>query len=187
MQRAPGDPLRVVSIGSLSWVKNHESALIAIRHLCDAHLPVSFEILGGGPDRQWIEYTAADLDIADCVHLGGKATSDRCRDALRRAHVFLLSSVSEGISNAALEAMACGLPVVTTNCGGMREAVTDGVEGFVVPVRDLRTMAEALARLAGDEALRRRMGEAARRRILEGFSLNNQVRAFRDLYEALAA
>ena len=48
-------------------------------------------------------------------------------------------------------------------------------------------MAEALARLAGDEALRRRMGEAARRRILEAFSMNNQVRAFRDLYEALAA
>jgi len=97
--------------------------------------------------------------------------------------VFLLSSLSEGISNAALEAMACGLPVVTTDCGGMREAVTDGIEGFVVPVRDPEAMAEALLRLWKDPELRRRMGEAARERVLREFRLDQQISAFLALFK----
>jgi colanic acid/amylovoran biosynthesis glycosyltransferase len=184
--RTPREPLRVVTIGSLSWVKSHESALMAIRELRDAHVPVTFDIFGDGPDLQWIQYTAADLDIADVVRLQGKASPARCREALRSAHVFLLSSVSEGISNAVLEAMACGLPVVSTDCGGMREAIRDGVEGFVVSVRDHRAMATALRRLAGDESLRQRMGTAARNRVVEGFSLDGQVAAFHELYRAVA-
>ena len=68
-----------------------------------------------------------------------------------------------------------------------REAVTDGVEGFVVPVRDVRRMADALARLAGDPGLRTRMGAAARARILGEFALANQVRAFAELLEEVQA
>ena len=96
--------------------------------------------------------------------------------------MFLLSSVSEGISNAALEAMACGLPLVTTDCGGMREAVRDGIDGFVVPLRDPRAMAAALARLARDEGLRQTMGNAARQRIVEHFSIETQIARFQALY-----
>jgi glycosyltransferase involved in cell wall biosynthesis len=79
--------------------------------------------------------------------------------------------------------MATGLSVVTTDCGGMREAVSDGVEGFVVPTRDAKGMAAALGRLAGDAGLRARMGAAARARVLKEFTLEGQVRAFRDLLE----
>ena len=101
--------------------------------------------------------------------------------------MFVLSSLSEGISNAALEAMACGLPVVTTDCGGMREAIRDGVEGFVVPMRDPDAIAVALVRVASDEGLRQRIGQAARQRIVEAFSIERQIRAFQALYEATAA
>ena len=91
--------------------------------------------------------------------------------------------MSEGLSNAALEAMATGLPVVTTDCGGMREAISDGVEGFLVPVRDVERMSAALGRLAGDAELRARMGAAARDRVLKEFTLERQVRAFTELLE----
>ena len=116
-----------------------------------------FEIIGDGPDRQRVLYTIHDLGLQECVRLLGKLAPDEVLHRLQQADAFLLSSLSEGISNAALEAMACGVPVVTTDCGGMREAVTDGEEGFVVPVRDAESMANALMKLAGDAGLRERM------------------------------
>jgi glycosyltransferase involved in cell wall biosynthesis len=77
--------------------------------------------------------------------------------------------------------MACGLPVVTTNVGGMAEAVSDGVEGFLVPPRDATATAEALCRLWAQPELARQMGEAGRRRIRRDFDLNKQVDAFAEL------
>lgn len=182
--RHPGTPLRVVTIGSLVWVKDHESALVAVSELVNAGIAATFHICGDGADRQAVEFTAADLGIAHLVNLRGKLSSEECRDVLRAADVFLLSSVAEGISNAALEAMACGLPVVTTDCGGMNEAVRDGIEGFLVPLRDPDAMAAALKRLADDEPLRQRMGASARERVLAGFRLEHQVAAFGALYAA---
>ena len=78
--------------------------------------------------------------------------------------------------------MSCGLPVVTTDCGGMREAVTNGIEGFVVPLRDTQAMARALMALAADPALRARMGQAARARVLKDFQIDQQISAFEKLF-----
>jgi colanic acid/amylovoran biosynthesis glycosyltransferase len=115
--------------------------------------------------------------------LHGRLKPEEVRDKLQQADAFLLSSLSEGISNAVLEAMACGLPVVTTDCGGMREAVTTNVEGFVVPVRESEQMSQALATLCEDAALRTRMGRAARKRVLQEFTLSQQVSNFAALCE----
>jgi glycosyltransferase involved in cell wall biosynthesis len=83
--------------------------------------------------------------------------------------------------------MGCGLPVVTFDCGGMKEAVEHGVEGFVAPVRDAAAAATALERLAADEELRIRMGDAARRRVLQEFRLEYQAREFLSLYGHVVA
>ncbi|MDZ4769493.1 MAG: glycosyltransferase, partial [Chloroflexota bacterium] len=85
-------------------------------------------------------------------------------------------------ANVAVEAMACGLPVVTTDVGGMGEAITDGIEGFLVPARDPDGTAAALARLLGDDDLRARMGLAARARAVRQFSPDRQGREFAALY-----
>jgi glycosyltransferase involved in cell wall biosynthesis len=148
----------------------------------DEGLHATFDICGDGPDRQALEFTADDLGVSQRVRLRGKLSTAECRDVLRDADVFVLSSVAEGISNAVLEAMACGVPVVCTECGGMREAVRDGVEGYLVPPRDPDAMAARLRQLAEDEPLRRRMGAAARQRVLDGFTLRGQVEALRGLY-----
>jgi glycosyltransferase involved in cell wall biosynthesis len=177
-ETGPGDgdgPLRIITTGSLIWRKGYEFALRAVAGLRARGVPAQLEVIGDGPERQRILYTAHDLGIDDSVVLLGRLGPERVRDHLRSADAFVLSSLCEGISNAVLEAMACGLPVVVTDCGGMREAVDDGVEGFVVPVRAPGAMADALGALAGSGALRRRMGRAARLRIERDFNLDDQI------------
>lgn len=172
----------IITTGSLIWRKGYEYALLAIKELVDHGLECCFEIIGSGPEKARLLYTIQDLGLQGCVALHGKLSPEEIKHRLQQADVFLLSSLSEGISNAALEAMSCGLPVVTTDCGGMREAVTSGVEGYVVPLRDAPAMALALQSLAADPALRVRMGLAARERVLKDFQIDQQISAFEKLF-----
>ncbi len=186
---AGGDSaFRIITTGSMIWRKGYEYALTALKILLDRGVDARFEIIGDGPERARVLYSARDLGIADRVVCAGTRPPGEVLERLRGADVFLLSSLSEGISNAVLEAMACGMPVVTTDCGGMREAVNDGIEGFVVPVRDPQAAAGALHRLAADPDTRNRMGRAGRDRVLREFRLRDQVAAFAELlHEAASA
>jgi glycosyltransferase involved in cell wall biosynthesis len=184
--RLPGDrPFSIITAGTLIWCKGHEWALQAIRRLVDDGVDVRFDIIGDGPDRQRVLYTIADLGLEARVCWLGRLAPEAVLARVQQADTFLLSSLSEGISNAALEAMACGVPIVTCDCGGMREAVTDGVEGFVVPVRDAEGLAGALLKLASDPALRERMGRAARARIEREFHLPGQIAQWLELLQSV--
>lgn len=176
----------ILSTGSIIWRKGYEYALVAIRMLVDQGVDVRYKIVGDGVELQRVLYTIDDLSLRGHVQVLGKQTPEQVREHLQQADAFLLASLSEGIANAVLEAMACGLPIVTTDCGGMREAVRDGIEGFVVPVRAPDAMAHALEKLAGDVALRRAMGVASRQRILEQFTLAQQIEQFKAMYFSLA-
>jgi colanic acid/amylovoran biosynthesis glycosyltransferase len=176
----------LISTGSLIWRKSYETMLTALKHLVAAGIDAELHIIGEGPERQLILFTIHDLGLQNRVTLHGHLAPTAVRDQLRAADVFVLSSLSEGIANAALEAMSCGLPVVTSDCGGMREAVTDGVEGFIVPLRDPQAMAEALHKLSDDSTLRARMGATARARINKDFSLEQQVAEFINLFHEVS-
>lgn len=182
-----GGPVRVLMTGSLIWRKAMEHALAAFRRALDLGADLELEVIGGAgkEERARFLYTVEDLDLRERVVWRGQVPEDVVVERLREADIFFHASHSEGISNAVLEGMACGLPVVVTDAGGMREAVRDGVEGFLVPVRDAEAMAEALVKLARDPELRRRMGEAARQRVLEEFTLERQTRQWRELYEGV--
>ena len=184
-RRSKDGVFSMVTVGTLIWRKGHEWALQAIRRVADRGINVRFDIIGDGPDRQRVLYTISDLGLQESVRLHGRLCPEEVLHRLQQADAFLLSSLSEGISNAVLEAMACGIPIVTTDCGGMREAVTDGVEGFVVPVRNAEAMAVALLKLAGDLGLRQRMGQAARARIEREFDLKRQVEQWLELFDSV--
>jgi colanic acid/amylovoran biosynthesis glycosyltransferase len=178
---------RLITIGSLVWVKGPTYALEAIRILRDRGIPVHLTVVGDGPEKQRVLYTIEDLGLRDCVKLAGRLAPVAVRDQLRQSGIFVLPSLSEGFCNAAIEAMACALPVVMTHCGGVLEGVADGVEGFIVPVRDPTAMADAVERLINDEGLRARMGRAARERVLRQFALTKHVRSFVALLEEVRA
>ncbi len=108
------------------------------------------------------------------------------RPLLEAADVLVVPSLSEGLSNIVLEAMATGLPVVATSIGGLREQVEDGVTGLLVAPRDAAALVEGLRTLLRDPQLRRAMGAAARIRAEQRYGVASMVNAYEDLYERLA-
>jgi colanic acid/amylovoran biosynthesis glycosyltransferase len=182
--------LRVVSVGWLRWEKGYEYGLRAMRALLDRGVPARLDILGAVPEewqgksgeRERVLHTVADLELEGRVHLHGQVPSAEVSRRLRASDVLLHASVTEGIPNAILEAMACGLPVVASDCGGVPEAITDGVEGFLAAPRDPEHLAEALARLWANPDLRERMGKAGREKFLSDFTLEHEHRAFVEMY-----
>jgi colanic acid/amylovoran biosynthesis glycosyltransferase len=189
-----GDGLAVVMVGWLRWEKGYEYALEAIRLADRAGIPVRLEIIGDVPPERRsgmdeltrIRHTASDLGVADLVTLRGGGTSAQIARRLRSSHVLMHPSLSEGIPVAVVEGMATELPVVVTDVGGLTEAVTDGVEGIVVPPRDPAALAAALDRLWRDPELRRRMGRAGRERASSEFALRDEHEAFMSMYRQAA-
>jgi glycosyltransferase involved in cell wall biosynthesis len=115
--------------------------------------------------------------------LEGRAS--RQADAYHLGHVVALTSISEGFPYTVVEAMACGLPVVCTNVGGVAEAVAEA--GYVVPPRDYHAVARACVDLLRDAELRSRLGAQARERVLANFTLTQSLDAYRRIYDDLAS
>jgi glycosyltransferase involved in cell wall biosynthesis len=178
-------PYRLLSTGRLHWKKGLEYALLAVRLLVDAGHPVEYEIIGAGNEEERLKFAVDDLGLGNHVHFAGRRSSTEVRAALERADIYLLPSLSEGISNAALEAMAMEVPLVTTTAGGMNEAVADGIEGMVVPPRDPRAMADGIAKLLADGPGRATIGRSARARIEREFSLQRQIDVYLKEYDSL--
>jgi L-malate glycosyltransferase len=146
-------------------------------------VPARLVLVGDGPERPRALQHAADLGIRDDVlFLGKHATVE---ELLSCADLFLLPSASESFGLAALEAMACGAPVVATSAGGLPEVVKDGVTGYLFPVGDIQQMAEAGVRVLEDEALAKRLSEAARALTMECFSTEVVVPRYETLYETV--
>jgi glycosyltransferase involved in cell wall biosynthesis len=180
-------PLRLLSVGRLHWKKGHDQALAAVRELVDRGIAVDYRIVGDGEHLEPTSFAIDDLGLRDSVQLLGARPGEEVRDLLAWADAFVHPSLTEAFGVAVIEAQAMGLPVVCTDAGGLPENVGHEITGFVVPRRDPRAMAERLAQLAGDAALRRRMGRAARLRAETALDLAHQLDAFEDLYRGLLA
>ena len=142
---------------------------------------VRCEVLGEGRERRRLEAEIARRGLGGVVRLTGAVPEEEVARRLAAADAFTLPSVvapngqMEGIPVALMEALAAGLPAVASDLSGIPELVEDGVTGLLVPPGDPEALAAALARVAGDPALARRLGEAGRRRVAEGFSLETTV------------
>ena len=140
-------------------------------------------IAGYGPLRERLEACAAELGVSSSVRfLGYRKDVQRILSAL---DVFVLPSLWEGMSNAILEAMAAGKPVVATAVDGNLDQVIDGETGLLVPPADAGVLANALIDLIGDRQKARDMGERGRERVERDFPIRAMTAAYLDLYEKL--
>jgi glycosyltransferase involved in cell wall biosynthesis len=167
-----------VWVGVLAAVKRVDLLLDAVAEVPDVRLLV----VGDGPLRAEVDCRAQAAGLAGRVELAGRVTDPA--PLVAGADLFVLTSAAENCPLALLEAMAAGLPVVATAVGGVPEVVRGGVDGLLVPAGDRAAVASALARLAGDEGLRRRMGASARSRILDGYTLEHCLDGLTASYEA---
>jgi glycosyltransferase involved in cell wall biosynthesis len=176
-------PPRVGMVGNLRPVKEPELLVRAAAELFAAHSDVTFQIAGEGELRPNLERHVHALGLEGRFLLPG-AISD-VPGFLSGLDVAVLCSRSEGMSNAVLEYMAAGRPIVATAVGGTIELIQDGVTGLLVPPGDFDQLARAIRRLLEDRVLAARLGAAARRRAIERFSREAMVRRFEDFYVSL--
>jgi glycosyltransferase involved in cell wall biosynthesis len=173
----------IIGVGSLYPSKRWDRLLRAIARLVASRpeLPFRLNIVGRyGSERGNLERLAHDLNLQDRVSFLGLRPD--IPELLSQSDIFAFTSDSEGTPNAVMEAMAAGLPVVSTDCGDVSRLVVDGVTGFVVPREKEHCMVSALADLLCDSNLRARMGEAGRAKAQAEFSLNKLATGMLDAY-----
>ena len=168
-----------------SEVKNHSMFLQSARFVADAVREVEFVIAGEGELLEKLRSEATDLGIGPIVRFIGSCKNVAA--VLSISEVCVLSSRSEGFSNAILEYMAAGKPVVATRVGGAAEAIVDGETGFLVESNDAQAMAERIIDLLENPHKAKALGDAGRKRVKELFSKEAQLNKTRELYTELLA
>ena len=162
--QAQRDPACILLLGQLGQRKGVYDLLQAAARLVGRYPDLKLVMAGDGEVRR-ARHEAERLGLRDHVEVLEWVSGADKLALLERAAIYALPSYSEGLPMSVLEAMAAGLPVVCTPVGGLPEAVSDGVEGRVVPAGDIDALTGALEQLLASAALRQRMGEAARRKV----------------------
>lgn len=138
-----------------------EAFAIALK---ETAIPLELRLIGEGEQKPLLEARVAELGISDRVVFLGRIAHEKLAEHYRQAHVFVLPSKNEGMSNSALEALACGLPLVVSGTGGMQELVTDGENGCFIDPENTEAFAHALSSLATSPERLRSFGRESRRR-----------------------
>jgi glycosyltransferase involved in cell wall biosynthesis len=181
--RATTSSPTVLYVGRFSNQKNLFGLIEAVAKL-RARLPVALRFVGDGPLRDALAAAAGRSGVP--LELAPTMDHRRLPAVYAAADVFVLPSFIEGHPKVLLEAMSCGLPCVASNIGGNRAAVDDGRTGLLVDPTDAGALADAIERLVTDRELARRLGEAARREIVEHHELSAIVAREIELLQALA-
>jgi glycosyltransferase involved in cell wall biosynthesis len=183
-QRRPsGSEIIIGTAARLVELKGIEYLLGAAAALRSSYPSMRIEIAGSGPDRERLENAVALAGLAQDVRFLGWI--DEISTPLSRWDIFAMPSFEEGFPIAALDAMAAGLPIVATSVGGVPELVQDGITGWLVPPRDVESLASKLRLLMDDERMRIRMGLAGNQRVRQHFSTEQMVASFAHLYDEL--
>jgi colanic acid/amylovoran biosynthesis glycosyltransferase len=163
---APAGPLRILTVGRLVPEKGAPVLVDAVARLQASGCPVTLTVVGAGPLEAQLAEQARALGVDDAVRLMGPVGQEHLPALYRESDVFCLPSFAEGLPVVLMEAMASGLPVVTTAIAGIPELVVDRQTGLVVPAGRADLVAAALSALATDPGLRRSLGEAARAAVM---------------------
>jgi glycosyltransferase involved in cell wall biosynthesis len=179
------DPIRLIFVGRLHPQKGLDTLFAALSQLSrNASVGiVELQLLGEGPIRSELVNLAGKLDICDLVTFVGE--TDQVIEAIQKADIFILPSRAEGISNALLEAMSCGLPVVVSDIPGNRDVIEHHHNGLCFTVDDPDSLTQNLLLLLNQPDLRAHLGANARQSVEQKFSMNFVADRYAKLYRDL--
>ncbi len=174
----------VLAVGRLIYAKDYPTLLTSFANVLKK-VPVRLAILGEGDQRAALELRAAELGIQESVAFLG--FDQNPYKYMSRASVFVLSSVHEGFGNVLVEAMACGVPVVSTDCkSGPSEIIQNGQNGLLVPPKDKEALAEALLKILQNPTLARTLAENGKKRA-EYFTVQKSTQAYQHIFKQLTS
>lgn len=173
----------IINVARLFPQKNQQMLIRAFHSIKDQIPTYKLKIFGEGPERQSLQVTIDSLQLTDKVLLCGR--SERVLEEMNSSKVFVLSSNHEGLSNAMIEAICIGLPIVSTKVSGTEELIENGVNGILTDVGDEKQMAEALLRVAKDDSLRNIM-ETANRKKAAQFKEDKVLEQWENLLQKVA-
>jgi len=168
-----GDGCHLVFVGRLTAIKGLRVLLDAFGQWADRTPVLGLTLVGDGDDQPALEAMAAPL--GDAVRFTGYLSQAEVAEMLATADALVLPSFAEGVPVVLMEAMASARPVIATRVAGGSELVEDGVSGFLAAPGDAAGLADRISRLAGDPALRRRMGAAGRDKVLAEFDIRKEA------------
>lgn len=171
------------TVARLDSIKNHPLMIRALKRITGKFPDTFLIIVGDGPERERLEDLTSELGIERRVIFTGFQEDTHLFYGMM--DLFLLTSFSEGTAMTLLEAMAAGLPCIVTNVGGNPEIVKEGETGFIVPSDDEKALSDKICSLLGDGALRKKMGQAARKRFEERFTVEKMVREYEKIYDEI--
>ena len=180
----PSDSLIVVCAARLTYQKGQDVLLQAWRTVQEQVPAARLILAGDGPQGPQLEHLAANLGISGSVTFAGLVSD--MRRLLVDAHVFVLPSRYEGMSNALLEAMAAGLPCVATRVSGSEDAIVDGQSGLLVPPENPEALASALVAVLTNQELAHALGREAHARVVQAFAQERVLDELSHLYSSLA-
>lgn len=194
LRQFPADGIiRIVTIGRLVEKKGIEYGIRALAQLAKAHPNVNYQIIGEGELRPHLQQLITDLGLRDRVQLLGSRRQAEIIEILNRSHLFIAPCVTSQTGdqdapvNTLKEAMAMGLPVVSTRHGGIPELVEDGVSGFLVAERDADAIAAKLNYLMEHPEEWPKMGQAGRNRVEVQYNINTLNDELVEIYQSLCA
>ncbi len=186
--RVLGEPIKVLTIARLIEKKGVMFAIDAVARLLSKGEQIEYSVVGDGTLREKLQLFIEEKGVQKQVRLLGRKTHEEVKTLLEESHVLLAPSLTaeggdqEGIPNAIKEAMASGLPVISTFHSGIPELVTDGVSGLLVRERDAAAIADALAYLISHPEICNEMGQAGRKQVELRFDTNSLNRKLEELY-----
>lgn len=174
--------LRLLTVGRLSVTKRIELLIDAIEILHRTACKISMTIVGGGKTEKQFRKIVTDRELSDVIKLTGRMDSKKMPEVYRQNDIFISASMQEGMSNAMLEAMASGLPIVTTRCEGLAELI-DG-NGIIVKQDNIDDIIKAVKQLIDNSELRKQMSTAARKQA-EKFNWANIAQNYIEQYRKI--
>ncbi|SHH39059.1 glycosyltransferase family 4 protein [Winogradskyella jejuensis] len=185
-QKKESEIIRIVSVGRNHWKKGYQYAVDAIKQLKEKGYNVHYTLIGPSSPTEALLFQIHQLSVEDSISFVGQLNQEDLLKALKKQDILLLPSLGEGIANVALEAMSMGLPVISTNCGGMAEVVKHKETGWLIPMRNTDAIAEAVIDFnSTSESELKSITNNAYKFVKNEFDFKNNISKFISLYNTV--